>query len=601
MELSRRDLLKVGILGSATMLLPIERIARTKAATLGRLSSSQLPKAFQRPLPISPVLAPTPVPGLTGVDFYEITMKQGAADILGNGKLTKVWGYNGITPGPTISVPRGRKAIVRQINGLTEDPTDPRAKPLTHPTLGYQPATSVHLHGSASLPQYDGYASDVTKVGEYKDYHYPNIQDARTLWYHDHGVHQTASNAYMGLAAQYHLHDDVEARLPIPKGKYDVSLTVRDAIFATDGQLIYDDNSESSIMGDVILVNGAPQPLMKVEPRKYRFRILNASVSRSYRFALTTAVGTNAPQEPMTVIATDGGLMPFPQTVTSFRHGMAERYEIIIDFAKYKPTTPGTTRRVFLKNLSNPNNVDYASTKDVMCFDVGFDAPDLSNNEIQGPPDPLNKGRTLNPNGDVMDLQDTGITNRRFDLIRQNGSWSVNGKTWVDVLNSNNYDFAMANPADNSTEIWEIRNGSGGWFHPFHIHLVDFKILTRNGKPPLPHERGPKDVVYVGENEAVRVAMKFQGPENPDAKACYDEEAGRLGPGSKDGGQRCGRYMMHCHNLVHEDHDMMGQFWVGGPDGGDPYHPVDSAKAKSWPPSGGDQYLHAPSPDFVGF
>ena len=79
---------------------------------------------------------------------------------------------------------------MRQINNL----------PPVHPTLGYTPWTSVHLHGSASLPQYDGYASDITNPGQYKDYRYPNCQTARTLWYHDHGVHHTAQNVYMGLA-----------------------------------------------------------------------------------------------------------------------------------------------------------------------------------------------------------------------------------------------------------------------------------------------------------------------------------------------------------------------------------------------------------------
>ena len=88
------------------------------------------------------------------------------------------------------------------------------ALPAVHPTLGYTPYTSTHLHGSASLPEYDGYASDVTQPGQWKNYHYPNIQDARTLWYHDHAVDITAENAYLGLAAQYDLHDDLERSLP---------------------------------------------------------------------------------------------------------------------------------------------------------------------------------------------------------------------------------------------------------------------------------------------------------------------------------------------------------------------------------------------------
>jgi FtsP/CotA-like multicopper oxidase with cupredoxin domain len=99
----------------------------------------------------------------------------------------------------------------------------------------------VHLHGSGSLPQYDGYASDITPPREYKDYQYPNYQDARTLWYHDHGIHHTAENAYMGLAAMYQLHDPLEQSLPIPHGRYDVPMILRDALFDSSGGLLYDD------------------------------------------------------------------------------------------------------------------------------------------------------------------------------------------------------------------------------------------------------------------------------------------------------------------------------------------------------------------------
>ena len=194
----------------------------------------------------------------------------------------------------------------------------------------WQRSTSTHLHGSASLPQYDGYASDLTFPGQVKKYFYPNSQDARTLWYHDHGVHHTSQNAYNGLAGLYILHDEEEAGLGIPTGApgspsapYDVPMIVRDAMFATDGSLIYDDNSESGVYGDVPLINGVPWPLMEVEPRIYRFRILNASVSRSYEWSLSDGRST----VPMTVIGTDGGLMPQPKVVSKLpaRHGGALR------------------------------------------------------------------------------------------------------------------------------------------------------------------------------------------------------------------------------------------------------------------------------------
>ena len=191
--------------------------------------------------------------------------------------------------------------------------------PQQHPTLGYTPWTSTHLHGSASLPQYDGYASDVTQPGQWKNYHYPNFQDARTLWYHDHGVHHTAENAYMGLAGMYIMHDEAEQALGLPRGAYDVPLILKDAMFATDGSLLFDDNDDSGLFGDVNLVNGVPWPVMRVERRKYRFRILNASISRSFRLKLSTG-------EPFQVIGTDGGLMPAPQsTEPADRHGRALR------------------------------------------------------------------------------------------------------------------------------------------------------------------------------------------------------------------------------------------------------------------------------------
>lgn len=109
-------------------------------------------------------------------------------------------------------------------------------------------------------------------------------------------------------------------------------------------------------------------------------------------------------------------------------------------------------------------------------------------------------------------------------------------------------------------EIWDLHTSSGGWFHPLHIHLGDFQILSRNGRAPFAYERGPKDVAYIGPDELVRVIMKFE---------------------------RRGRYMVHCHNLPHEDHDMMGQFRVGlGPDDADPHDPIEAAEpyVDTYPP-----------------
>jgi FtsP/CotA-like multicopper oxidase with cupredoxin domain len=508
MQLSRREMLKLGILGSAALMLPLERVARG-ALLADRIPESQLPAPFQVPFRVPPVLQPVRRDATT--DYYLSRMRYVQTEIL-PGMQTGIFGYNGVTPGPTIRATRGRRVVVRHINKL----------PSRHPWLGYETTTSVHLHGNASEPQYDGWANDVTRPGFYKDYVYPNDQDERTLWYHDHAVHHTAQNAYMGLAAFYISSEGLN--LPLPKGKYDVPLMIQDKIFAQDGSLIYDESGEDgdaendSLYGDVILANGKPWPVMKVERRKYLFRILNASVSRSYNLALSSG-------EPFTVVATDGGLMPVPQQTRSFRLGMAERYAVVIDFAKYR-----IGDKVVLRNLGLDNNLDFNSTRQIMRFDVASAPATLANNRV---PDVLStNAHPYNP----MNLTEADAVRTRDWLFeRDGGQWTINGLTW----DPNRSD---ANVGLDDVEIWRLTNDSGGWFHPVHIHLIDFKVLDRNGEPPLPYERGPKDVVYVGEHETVRVIAKF--------------------------GPRVGKYMMHCHNLVHEDHDMMTNFEVGtgGPD-----------------------------------
>jgi spore coat protein A, manganese oxidase len=503
MELRRRDLLKLGLFSSAALMLPAERIARTKDAFGDRIATSKLPKPFTIGFDVPPTLAPNKINRT--YDCYKIDQVQKSVQII-PGLQTPIWGYNGITPGPTIRVQRGRRVIVRQCNEL----------PAKHPQLRYNVWTSTHLHGSASLPQYDGYASDTTGLVQYKDYQYPNFQNARTLWYHDHGVHITAPNAYMGLAAFYIMHDDHEQNVGIPTGEYDIPLVIRDAMFTKKGDLIFDDRSESSLMGDVNLVNGKPWPVMKVKKRKYRFRVLNAAISRSYKLKLSTG-------EPIYVVGTDGGLMPAPAPTSDLRIGMAERYEIVIDFSKY-----ATGQRVVLQSGELPNNREEPNIDKIMAFDVVGDGFDPHNNEIPA---------VINPTNEVMNLQPSqSVKTRKLAFERKSSEWTVNGQIWDDVVRSG-YKKVVANPKLNDVEIWELENRSGGWFHPVHIHLIDFKILDRNGKAPFNYEMGPKDVAYVGENETVRVLAKF-GPHE-------------------------GRYMIHCHNLVHEDHDMMVQFQVG--------------------------------------
>ena len=308
--LTRRDALKASVFGAAALALPWQTLLSAKSAS--RIASSKLPRPYVVPFIAPQVLSPVRTDATT--DYYRIVQTPFVGEIL-PGVQTPLWGYNGLVPGPTIKAIQGRQTVVRQVNGL----------PQQHPTLGYEPWTSTHLHGMPSQPQFDGYASDISRpgpggVGQWKDYVYPNDCEARTLWYHDHGVHHTAENVYMGLAAQYHLTDDVERALPLPRGRYDVPLIISDVMFAENGALMWDDDNHDSLFGDVILVNGRPWPTMAVEQRIYRFRLLNASLSRGYRLRLSNG-------QPFAVIATDGGLVSAPIMVPELldRHGRAVR------------------------------------------------------------------------------------------------------------------------------------------------------------------------------------------------------------------------------------------------------------------------------------
>ncbi len=504
--LHRRDLLKVGAFGAAALAVPWSRLL--SAATVSQIAASRLPAPYTVPFAVPPVSVPVKVDPVTRTEYHVLTQQAFTAQVL-PGVDTPLWGYNGSAPGPTIQARAGWTTVVRQVNEL----------PSVHPTLGYTPWTSTHLHGMPSKPQYDGYASDITLPGQYKDYVYPNSCSARTLWYHDHGVHHTAENVYMGLAAMYVLTDPVEAALPIPHGRYDVPLILRDVMFAADGSLLWDDREHSGVYGDVVTVNGRPWPVMDVEQRLYRFRVLNASISRGYRLRLSNG-------QPFQVIGTDGGLMRAPQTVTELKIGMAERYEVVVDFSRIRPG-----QSIQLVNAGVKNAPDFDNTGKVMRFRVSGPATSTAGNSV--PP-------VLNPAAPAMDLTPAmAVATRQLRLQRDKGLWKVGGMTWSDV-EASGYQRVFANPKVGDVEIWEVQNLSGGWFHPLHIHLVDFQVLSRNGAPPPPQERGPKDVVYTGENETVRLLMRF-GPEH-------------------------GRYMIHCHNLSHEDHDMMTQFRVGDDD-----------------------------------
>ncbi len=513
-RLSRRAILqRTGAVAAATACGTAGYVA-FQAGTSG----SPAVEKFKARLPIPLVLPPTRQDA--DADYYDVVQRVVEAEIL-PGLKTTIWGYNGLFPGPTIRARKGRKAIVRQTNLLTQ------------PTV-------VHLHGGVTPSESDGFPTDLSVPDDFpknlplcssvpslsqlaragqalptnvRVHAYPNNQRASTLWYHDHAMDFTGRNVYMGLAGFYFIEDDEEAALPLPKGRYDIPLMLCVRQFDATGAIIYDERGHLGAQGDVILVNGAPWPRLEVERRPYRFRILNAANANPFTLALSSG-------EPLVQIATDGGLLTRPVASPTIPLAMGERAEIVIDFAVYPA---GTT--LVLENLD-----ELGPTTEILRFDVTGPAV----RDISSVPDRLATIEALRPEEAVHEREFRFTNDLEFALNLPPVSWDINGKRFDPAR-------VDAAPQLGDIEIWRLVHPHtifpGRHVHPVHVHLVQFQILERNGEPPHPHEQGWKDTVRLEDGDDVRVIARFDGYR--------------------------GRYVLHCHNLGHEDHSMMARYDVG--------------------------------------
>ncbi|KAL2358047.1 bilirubin oxidase precursor [Cryomyces antarcticus] len=460
----------------------------------------------QFPLPIPPIAVPLTsyTDANKTIDFYQINIEKFDAQTYPDLNKTSYVGYNGTAPGPTFHMTKGREAVVRFVNN-------------------YDRPSSIHLHGSYSRTPFDGWAEDVTKAGQYKDYYYPNAQPQRTLWYHDHAIGITAVNAYFGQAGFYILNDP-NTDVGLPSGEFDIPLMIAAKQFLSDGKLLSPELERVSLYGDVITVNAQPWPYLSVKPRKYKFRILDASISRTYKLYLA-ADSDPTTRIPFTVVGADAGFLDHAVASTSLVIAMAERYEIVIDFAKY-----GGQNLTLMNERNWQTNPDYPATDRVLRFVVGAGPALPTTDPGNGA---LVDGAHL-ANLNVPNSAAHPVIDHSFTFERTNGQWLINGVGFENVPNR-----VLAFPKRGRVERWELINTSGGWSHPIHIHLIDFQVVKRSGGRGAvePYEAAAfKDVVYLGMNGKVEVVANY---------APWD-----------------GIYMFHCHNLVHEDHDMMAAFNV---------------------------------------
>ncbi|KAK1996066.1 multicopper oxidase [Colletotrichum falcatum] len=457
---------------------------------------------YQFPLPVPPLKKPkmsinNPVTN-EPIDYYEVDIVPFKQQIYPDREPASLVGYDGMSPGPTFLVTRGREAVVRFTN------------------KAFLPS-AVHLHGSPTRAPWDGWAEDRIFPGQYKDYYYPNSESARYLWYHDHAMEITSINNYFGQAGAYIVQDPAEDALGLPKdyGVNDIPLILSSRVYNGDGTPTSPEKETEDLFGDVVHVNGQPWPFFRVEPRKYRLRFLNAAVSRSFILYFQGEAG--GADIPFQVIASDSGLLAGPVTASTLAMSNAERWEVVFDFSPY------AGQNVTLRNQREVGqDKDYSHTDQVMRFVVGRDAgadTSVVPARLRDVPFPPSRG------GNAVD--------RPFVFHQQRGQWKINGVGFSDVRHR-----VLARVPRGTVEVWEFQNGGGG-VHPVHVHLVDFRILSRTGagRAVLPYEAaGLKDVVWLGPGEVVRVEAHY---------APWD-----------------GVYMFHCHNMIHEDHEMMVAFDV---------------------------------------
>jgi spore coat protein A len=521
-------------------------------------------ESFADPLPVPAVIHASQDPGKPA----SIRMSQFPQKVHRDLPPTMVWGYEGAWPGPTLEVRKNRPISIRWINHLP----DKHLLPIDTSIHGSEKSlpqvrTVTHVHGASVHPDDDGYPESwFTANGETgprfnpRPSYYPNDQPAATLWYHDHCLGITRLNVYAGLAGCYIIRDDAEEALNLPRGRFDIPLMIQDRSFRKDGSLLYPSAVNGThpvwiqeYFGNVTCVNGKVAPFLEVEPRRYRFRLINASNARFYRLRLRMSDGDGknldrtAETPGFQQIGSDGGLLPVPLHSRYLLIAPGERIDVVIDFTEFK----GTSFVLLNDGLAPFTMGGDVIPPDVMLFRV---AKPLSGKDTSGVPSRLGSFEALDPAKAVRErlLAISEIERASDDYV----VIGLLGKArWHEPVTED--------PKAGSTEIWSFVNSTFD-VHPIHLHLVRFQVLNRQPfdlrlylqtgtleftgepQPPEPNERpAMKDTVKAYPGHVTRIIQRFDLPRN--VKPTAEKEL---------------LYVWHCHILEHEDNEMMRPYRV---------------------------------------
>ena len=556
--ITRRSFLKSGVGASAALALPWS----VRQAFAFGPARSLLTKYIQPlPVPGAGIVVATP----SGINQYAFTQREIARQLHPNLPPTPFWAYDDGSGlggqagsfGMAVVAQSGTALDISYTSNLPEFypnwiPVDTRLTP-----LGNHVRMMTHLHGAFVAGDSDGNPA-ITPYGfgrgDTQSVQYPNEQPATLLWFHDHGLGATRLNVFAGLAAAYLLRDEFDTGMEpnpigIPGGAYEIPLVIQDRQFSRNGRFFYPTSDIEDVVwvgeyfGDVMLVNGKVWPYLNVEPRMYRFRILNGSNARILNLDLS---GSDFWQ-----IGADGGLWDIPVRTRRLVMAPAERVDVLVDFRRFA----GQTLVLMNHRPPRPISTPAPELPQVMQIRVGTTVSHPGPTTI---PSSL-PGRAANL-GDPVNTRYITLN----EVAPETADWFLN-------LNAVNFEDPITEmPQVGTIEDWVYINMTEDT-HPIHNHLVQFQVVGRrpfdveayeaayggpNGvpggidptpfatgpmQPPDPTERGFKDTVKANPGEFTTI------------RAQYDLPTGVIAPQT---------YVYHCHIVEHEDNDMMRPFTV---------------------------------------
>ncbi|MGH8879079.1 MAG: multicopper oxidase family protein, partial [Stackebrandtia sp.] len=476
------------------------------------------------------------------------------------GKTTWTWGVDGSRPGPTYHMRYGEPVLLRRFNKLPSAGTAKLAFGL--------PSTTRHTHNGHQASASDGNPDDWTETGDFADHHFTNfpatvadprsgkrIPDERekltTLWYHDHRRDFTAPNVYAGLIGTHLCFDDQDSgdendpnpyAWRLPSGEHDVPLILQDLSIDENRQLRWEPRDSTGQLGDRFTVNGVIQPHLRVRRRKYRFRVVNASVSRHYRvhlnFALNdTGLGADDRFIRMIAVTGDGSILPEPLETESIMLAPAQRVDVIVDFSRF---TEGDL--LYLENRLEQVHGDGPSGRDITDPETVREARLLRFDVVGGEvTDPSRIPDFLRP---FPSIEPSEITReRRWAFDRSAGRFVINGRP----ADSKRIDAGIQ---INTAEEWNFVNIGNAWTHPVHSHLGQWLVQEVNGVP----------VTW----DMVQIAPFVTGPDDFQRVFTKSRSLGEdYVPGTNVlRGPFCGAYRRDIANLVRNTEMTMYSRWT---------------------------------------